>query len=63
MVGWHHQLNRHDFEQTQSDSGGQGSPACPIPWDGKESVTEQQQKAVLHTKCKNDVNEDQTDSQ
>ena len=30
---------------------------------GKESVTEQQQKAVLHTKCKNDVNEDQTDSQ
>ena len=25
MVGWHHQLNRHEFEQTQKDSEGQGS--------------------------------------
>ena len=24
MVGWHHQLNGHDFEQTQGDSEGQG---------------------------------------
>ena len=24
MVGWHHQLNRHEFEQTQRDSAGQG---------------------------------------
>ena len=63
MVGWHHQLRRHEFEQTQRDSERQGSLACPIPWDGKESVTEQQQKAVLHTKWKNDVHEDQTDSQ
>ena len=23
MVGWHHQLNGHDFEQTQEDSEGQ----------------------------------------
>ena len=22
-VGWHHQLNRHEFEQTPEDSGGQ----------------------------------------
>ena len=29
MVGWHHQLNRHDFEQTPRDSEGQGSlPSC-----------------------------------
>ena len=28
IVGWHHQLNGHDFEQTQGDSGGQGSLAC-----------------------------------
>ena len=63
MVGWHHRLSRHEFEQTQRDSEGQGSLVCPIPWDGKEPVTEQQQKAVFHTKCKNDVHEDQTDSQ
>ena len=28
MVGWHHQPNRHEFEQTQGDSEGQGSLAC-----------------------------------
>ena len=26
MVGWHHQLNGHDFEQTMGDSEGQGKP-------------------------------------
>ena len=25
MVGWHHRLNGHEFEQTQGDSEGQGS--------------------------------------
>ena len=25
MVGWHHQLNGHEFEQTPGDSEGQGS--------------------------------------
>ena len=25
MVGWHHQLNGHEFEQAQEDSEGQGS--------------------------------------
>ena len=24
-AGWHHQLNGHEFEQTQGDSEGQGS--------------------------------------
>ena len=28
MVGWHHQLNGHGFEQTPGDSEGQGSLAC-----------------------------------
>ena len=28
MVGWHHQLNGHEFEQTPGDSEGQGSLAC-----------------------------------
>ena len=31
MVGWHHQLNGHDFEQTQGDSEEQGSLACCSP--------------------------------
>ena len=28
MVGWHHQLSGHEFEQTLGDSEGQGSLAC-----------------------------------
>ena len=32
MVGWHHQLNEHKFEQTPGDSGGQWSLACCSPW-------------------------------
>ena len=47
MVGWHHQLNGHESEQTRGDSEGQGSLACCSPWDCKESehdlATEQQQ--------------------
>ena len=31
MVGWHHRLNGHEFEQTQGDSEGQGSLACSPP--------------------------------
>ena len=42
MVGWHHQLNGHEFEQTQGDGEGQGSLACCSPWGHKESdMTEQ----------------------
>ena len=45
MVGWHHQLNGHEFEQTLGDSGEQGSLECCNPWDRKELdlATEQQQ--------------------
>ena len=28
MVGWHHQLNGHEFEQAVGDGEGQGSLAC-----------------------------------
>ena len=31
MVGWHHQLNGHEFEQTLGDSEGQGSLVCCSP--------------------------------
>ena len=37
MVGWHHQLNGHEFEQTPGDSEGQESRACCRPWGCKES--------------------------
>ena len=30
MVGWHHQLNGHEFEQTLGDSEEQGSLACAV---------------------------------
>ena len=36
MVGWHHQLNGHEFEQTQGDGEGQGSLACFSPWGDKQ---------------------------
>ena len=39
MVGWHHRLNGHEFEQTLRDSGGQGSLACFSPWGQKQSDT------------------------
>ena len=33
MVGHHHQLNGHEFEQTLGDSEGQGSLKCYSLWD------------------------------
>ena len=39
MVGWHHQLNRLEFELTLGDGEGQGSLACCSPWGCKESDT------------------------
>ena len=37
MVGWHHQLNGHEFEQTLGGGDGQGSLACFSPRGHKES--------------------------
>ena len=42
MVGWHHQLNRHEFEQVLGVSDGQGSLVCCSPWGRKESDTTEQ---------------------
>ena len=36
MVGWHHQLDAHEFEKTLSVGDGQGSLACCSPWGCKE---------------------------
>ena len=37
MVGWHHQLSRHEFSQTPGNGEGQGSLACCSSWGHKES--------------------------
>ena len=39
MVGWHHWLDGHEFEQTAGDSEGQGSLPCCSPWGRKELNT------------------------
>ena len=36
MVGWHHWLNGHEFEQAPGVGDGQGSLACGSPWGCKE---------------------------
>ena len=39
MIGWHHRLNGHGFEQALGVGDGQGSLACCSPWCCKESDT------------------------
>ena len=36
MVGWHHRLNGHEFEEAPGVGDGQGSLACCSPWGCKE---------------------------
>ena len=42
MVGWHHQLDGHEFEQALGDGDGQGSLECCSPRGRKESNTTEQ---------------------
>ena len=39
MVGWHHRLDGHEFEQVSGVGDGQGSLAYCSPWVLKESNT------------------------
>ena len=42
MVGWHHQLDGHEFEQGPGVGDGQGSLECCSAWGLRESdMTEQ----------------------
>ena len=42
MVGQHHRLDGHEFEQALGGGEGQGRLACCNPWGHKESdMTEQ----------------------
>ena len=49
MVGWHHQVNGHEFEQAPRVGDGQGSLACCSPWGRKESGTTEQQNWTDHS--------------
>ena len=42
IVGWHHQLTGHKFEQAPGVGDGQGRLTCCSPWGLKESDTTEQ---------------------
>ena len=51
VVGWHHGLNGHEFEQAPGDSERQGSLACCSPWGcrvGHGLMTERQQQVGVY---------------
>ena len=60
MVGWHHRLNGHEFEQTPGDCEGQGSLVSCSPWGRKEPDTTERlnnnknNKTCNITSCPND---------
>ena len=49
MVGWHHRLNEHEFDQSLGDSEGPGSLARCSAWSQKESDTAQPTEQRLHS--------------
>ena len=57
MVGWHHRLNVHEFEQAPEDGEGQRSLACCSPrghkewtWLSEQQSVEQQQQIFYWTR-------------
>ena len=44
MVGWHHWLNGHEFEQILGESEGQGSLTCCSSWGHEEYDLETEQQ-------------------
>ena len=51
MVGWHHRLSGHEFEQTLGDNEGQGSLACCSPWAHKEADTTERLNNTTRITC------------
>jgi len=51
MVGWHHQLNEREFDQTPGDGEGKGSLACCSSWGRKELNTTQQLDRQTAIQC------------
>ena len=48
MVGWHHQLDDHEFKQAPGVGDGQGNLACCRPWGDNESDMTEQLNWKLH---------------
>ena len=51
MVGWHYQLDGHEFEQALGVGDGQGSLAGCRPWDWKESNMTEELNWRLFSLC------------
>ena len=49
MVGWHHQLDGHEFEQALGVGDGQGSLVCCSPWGCRESDTIEHEHDALYS--------------
>ena len=47
IIGWHHRLNGHVFEQTLGVGNGHGSLACCSPWGCKESDTNERLLSLI----------------
>ena len=54
MVGWHHWLNGHEFEQASGVDNGQGHLACCSSWGCKESDTTEQLNIYIYIPCFSD---------
>ena len=52
MVGWHHQLNGHEFDQAPGDGEGQGRLVCCSPCGHRESDTIEQLTEQRQIPCK-----------
>ena len=50
MVGWHHRLGGHEFEQALGAGNGQGGLVCHSPWDCKESDMTERKCSYTHTR-------------
>ena len=53
MVGWHHQLHGHEFEQTPGDSKGQESLVCCSPWGHRVGCCLATEKSATYKVFKN----------
>ena len=51
LVGWHHRLNGHEFEQAPGVGEGQESLACCSPWGHKESDTTERLNWTHRLRC------------
>ena len=51
MVGWHDQLNGHEFEQTPGDSEGQGSYSQLQIVDTTYQLSNNNKRRVINVKC------------